>query len=118
VRELTEGGAPCVLEAVGTQPSLDLAIQIARPGGTVGFVGVPHTVGAIDLRHLFGENITLSGGVAPARAYIPLLLEELATGGREATPVLDLVIPRARLNEGFAAMDERTAIKVLLEVSD
>jgi threonine dehydrogenase-like Zn-dependent dehydrogenase len=56
--------------------------------------------------------------VAPARAYIPLLLEELATGGREATPVLDLVIPLARLNEGFAAMDERTAIKVLLEVSD
>ena len=118
IREMTGGGAPCVLEAVGTQPSVNLAVAVARPGGTVGYVGVPHTVGAIDLKSLFGNNITLAGGVAPARAYIPELLDELATGGREATAVLDMVIPLDRLGEGFAAMDQRTAIKVLVEVSD
>jgi threonine dehydrogenase-like Zn-dependent dehydrogenase len=118
VRELTAGGAQCVLEAVGTQPSMDLAIDIARPGGTIGFVGVPHTVGAIDLRQLLGNNVSLAGGVAPARAYIPMLLDELAAGGRDATAVLDMTVPLDRLSEGFAAMNGRTAIKVLLEVSD
>lgn len=118
VRELTRGGAHSVLEAVGTQSSMNLAIAVARPGGTVGFVGVPHTVGAINLRGLFGSNVTLAGGVAPARAYIPMLLDELAAGGREATPVLDTVIPLDQLGEGFRAMDQRRAIKVLLEVTD
>lgn len=118
VQEETSGGAQCVLEAVGTQPSMNLAINLARPGGTVGFVGVPHTVGAIDLRQLFSNNVSLAGGVAPARAYIPLLLDELAAGGHDATPVLDMTVPLDRLGDGFAAMDGRTAIKVLLEVSD
>lgn len=118
VREMTGGGATCVLEAVGTQPSMNLAIKVARPGGTIGFVGVPHTVGAIDLRGLFSNNISLAGGVAPARQYIPQLLDELAGGGRDATPVLDMTVPLDGLAEGFAAMDGRTAIKVLLEVSD
>ncbi|HVF06228.1 MAG TPA: zinc-dependent alcohol dehydrogenase family protein [Frankiaceae bacterium] len=117
VRELTGGGAESVLECVGAQSAMDLAIGAARPGGRVGFVGVPHEVGTVDLGRMFGENIALHGGVAPTRAYIPELLADVAAGRLDPSPVLDRVVPLDGVPDGYAAMDDRSAVKVLVELS-
>jgi threonine dehydrogenase-like Zn-dependent dehydrogenase len=117
IRELTRGGAQHVVEAVGNQESLDLAIGVARPGGTVSFVGVPHNVKTSPLPQIFFNNLALRGAVAPARAYIPRLTESLEAGRIDPSPVFDLASPLSEVAEGYAAMDERRAVKVLLKVS-
>lgn len=116
--ELTRGGAPHVVEAVGNQESLDLAVNVARPGGTVSFVGVPHNVKNPPMSTLFYNNLSLRGALAPAREYLPRLIESLAAGRIDPSPVLDLALPLSRVSDGYAAMDERRAVKVLLRVSE
>jgi alcohol dehydrogenase len=117
ILELTSGGAPHVVEAVGSQESLDLAAGVARPGGAVSFVGVPHHVKKAPIETIFYNNLSLAGGAAPVRAYLPLLIENLETGRIDPSPVLDLALPLDRVAEGYAAMDKRHAIKVLLTIS-
>ncbi|WP_371494151.1 zinc-dependent alcohol dehydrogenase family protein [Kitasatospora sp. NBC_00374] len=116
VRELTDGqGAAAVLEAVGTEESMRTAISIARDGGAVGFVGVPHGGSAgVDLGQMFGRNIALRGGVAPARAYIPELLADVLAGRLDPSPVFDLTVGLSEVPEAYAAMDERRALKALI----
>jgi threonine dehydrogenase-like Zn-dependent dehydrogenase len=116
VVEATRGGAECVLECVGAQSSMDLAIGVARPGGTVGYVGVPAQVSSIDIRTMFSNNVALHGGVAPARAYIPELLADVAAGTLDPSPVLDLTVSLDEVPAGYKAMDDRTAIKALVAV--
>jgi len=115
--ELTSGGAPHVVEAVGNQESLDLAVGVARPGGTVCFVGVPHNVKTPPLSEVLFGNLSLRGGACPARAYLPRLIASLEAGRIDPSPVLDLTLPLSGVADGYAAMDERRAIKVLLTVS-
>lgn len=115
--EMTSGGAESVLECVGAQSSMDVAIGVARPGGRVGFVGVPAQVGRIDVRRMFSNNVALHGGVAPARAYIPELLADVAAGRLDPSPVLDLTVDLDGVPGGYAAMDGRTATKVLVRFS-
>jgi threonine dehydrogenase-like Zn-dependent dehydrogenase len=116
VLDLTAGGAESVLECVGAQSSMDLAIGVARPGGRVGFVGVPAQVGTVDVRRMFSNNIALHGGVAPARAYLPELLADVAAGRLDPSPVFDLEVGLDGVPAGYAAMDGRTATKVLVAV--
>ncbi|MGN0063692.1 MAG: zinc-dependent alcohol dehydrogenase family protein [Nocardioides sp.] len=114
VRELTGGlGADAVLECVGTSESMDTAIDCARPGATVGFVGVPHGV-EIDAGRLFRRNVALAGGMAPVRAYLPQLLDLVLDGRIDPGQVFDSTIDLADVAEGYRAMDERRAIKVLV----
>lgn len=117
IRDLTSGGAPHVVEAVGNQASMDLAINVARPGGTISFVGVPHNVKSLPMREIFLNNLSLRGALAPARAYLSQLLASLEAGRIDPAPVFDLELPLSRVADGYAAMDERRAIKVLLTVS-
>ena len=116
VRELTRGGAESVLECVGAQAAMDTALAIARDGGTVGYVGVPHGIETLDLRSIFGRNVGLLGGVAPARAYIPELLADVVAGRIDPSPVLDLTVSLDDVPRGYAAMDSREAIKVMVTV--
>ena len=116
VRELTAGGVESVLECVGNQSAMDTAMGMARPGGRVGFVGVPHEVGRVDVGRMFSNNVALHGGVAPTRAYIPELLADVAAGRLDPTPVLDRTVGLADVPAGYAAMDDRSAIKVLVEL--
>ena len=116
VVEATRGGAEHVLECVGAQSSMDLAISAARPGGTVGYVGVPVQVEKVDVRRMFSNNVALRGGVAPARAYIPGLLADVAAGTLDPSPVLDLTVSLEDVPKGYAAMDSRAAIKALVAV--
>ncbi len=115
VRELTSGGAPHVLECLGTAQATQTAIAVCRPGGTVGHVGVPAE--PVNLMDLYDRNIAFRGGVAPVRAYIPELLEDVLAGRIDPSPVLDLTVTLGEVPEGYAAMDQRRAIKALVAVS-
>ncbi|WP_409484698.1 zinc-dependent alcohol dehydrogenase family protein [Arsenicicoccus dermatophilus] len=115
VRELTGGhGAHHVLECVGTKDSMAQAFASARPGGHVGFVGVPHG-GEAPMERMFRKNISLAGGMAPVRRYLPDLLRRVLCGAIEPGRVFDRTLPLDQVAEGYRAMDERRAIKVLLE---
>ncbi|GAA1535079.1 zinc-binding dehydrogenase [Nocardioides humi] len=114
VRELTDGvGADAVLECVGTGDAMTTAIGVARPGGGVGFVGVPHGV-ELPVRTLFEKNIGVRGGMAPVRRYLPELLALVQDRRIEPGRVFDLTLPLDEAPEGYRAMDERRAIKVML----
>ena len=115
ILDLTDGvGADAVLECVGTDAAMRTAFNIARPGSTVGFVGVPHGV-ELPIRRMFSKNIGLAGGMAPVRTYLPNLLDRVLRGRIDPGKVFDLTLPLEEVAEGYRAMDERRAIKVLLE---
>jgi threonine dehydrogenase-like Zn-dependent dehydrogenase len=115
VHELTGGlGAHSVLECVGLAQSMETAIGIARPGGAVGRVGVPQdeTMPASD--EAFYDNLMISGGPAPARAYVEELLPDILGGRIEPGRVFDRTLPLDELPEGYRAMNDREAIKVMI----
>jgi len=119
VRELTGGlGADAVLECVGTRQAFDTAVAVARPGGAVGYVGAPQDLdngyAPLPIRQLFSRNIAVGGGLAPVRAYLPELLADVLSGDLDPSPVFDLELPLEQAADGYRAMNDRTAIKVLL----
>lgn len=115
ILDLTRGvGADAVLECVGTDQAMTTAFAVARPGSTVGFVGVPHGV-ELPVRQMFARNVGLAGGMAPVRRYLPDLLDLTLSGAINPGLVFDLTLPLDEVAEGYRAMDERRAIKVLLE---
>ncbi|MEZ0580483.1 zinc-dependent alcohol dehydrogenase family protein [Nocardioides sp. MH1] len=115
VKEITQGiGADAVLECVGTDDSMGTAFAVARAGATVGFVGVPHGV-ELPVSRMFQKNIGLRGGIAPVRRYLPELLDLVVEGRIDPGKVFDLTLPMAESPEAYRAMDERRAIKVMLE---
>ncbi|WP_435748008.1 zinc-dependent alcohol dehydrogenase family protein [Nocardioides sp. SYSU DS0663] len=115
IKEITDGvGADAVLECVGTDQAMGTAFAVARPGATVGFVGVPHGV-ELPVRRMFQKNVGLAGGMAPVRRYLPDLLALVLDGTIDPGKVFDLTLPLDEVAEGYRAMDERRAVKVLLE---
>jgi threonine dehydrogenase-like Zn-dependent dehydrogenase len=115
IKELTDGiGADSVLECVGTEESLMQAIRSARPGGSVSYVGVPHGV-SLDGEQLFFAHVHLHGGPAPVRRYLSKLIKLVLDGKINPGKVFDLTLPLAQVAEGYRAMDERRAIKTLLQ---
>ncbi|MEU0090163.1 zinc-dependent alcohol dehydrogenase family protein [Kribbella sp. NPDC006257] len=114
VLELTDGvGADAVLECVGTDQSFKTAFEVARPGATVGFVGVPHGV-EVPVRTMFQRNVGLAGGVAPVRQYLPELMADVLSGAINPGLVFDAELPLKAVADGYLAMHERRSIKVLL----
>jgi threonine dehydrogenase-like Zn-dependent dehydrogenase len=115
VKELTGGlGAHSVIEAVGTQESMMQAIRSTRAGGHVGFVGVSHDV-QLPGRELFYSGVHLHGGPAPVRQYLPELIQLIWERTIDPGKVFDLTLPLEDAAEAYKAMDERRAIKVLLQ---
>jgi threonine dehydrogenase-like Zn-dependent dehydrogenase len=114
IKELTKDiGADAVLECVGTQESMKQAIHATRPGGHVGYVGVPHGVD-LNGEELFFSHVHLHGGPAPVRQYLPELIDLVWKGKINPGMVFDLTLPLDQVAEGYRAMDERRAIKTLL----
>ena len=114
IQELTRGvGGDAVLECVGTPEAMQQAIRSTRPGGTVGYVGVPHGV-QLDAQVLFFAHVRLFGGPAPVRRYLPELVELVLNRKIDPGKVFDLTLPLDQVAEGYRAMDERRAIKTLL----
>jgi threonine dehydrogenase-like Zn-dependent dehydrogenase len=115
-KELTDGlGAHSVVEAVGTQEAMMQAIHAARAGGHVGFVGVSHDV-AIPGGDLFMSGVHVHGGPAPVREYLPELIQLICDRKISPGRVFDLTLPLDKAAEGYQAMDERRAIKLLLQL--
>jgi len=116
VRELTGSyGVHSVLECVGLEQSMLTAVGIARPGGAVGRVGVPQDETMPASRRAFFDNVTVSGGPAPVRAYIEELLPDILEGRIEPGRVFDRVVRIDEVPEGYRAMNEREALKVMIE---
>ena len=115
VHDLLDGvGAGCVLECVGTKESMQQALDSARPGGRVGYVGVPNGGPELPIQQLFSSNVSVGGGVAPVRAYLDELLADVLEGSIDPGRVFDLQLPLEDVAEAYAAMDERRSIKTLL----
>jgi threonine dehydrogenase-like Zn-dependent dehydrogenase len=115
VTELLGGiGADAVLECVGTKESMQQAINATRPGGRVGYVGVPAGGAELPIRQLFSSNVSVGGGVAPVRGYIEELLADVRSGAIDPGRVFDLVLPLDEAPAAYAAMDERRSIKTML----
>jgi hypothetical protein len=116
VRELTRGfGAHSVLECVGTEQAILTAVSIARPGGAVGRVGVPHYEMIPAAQPTFYSNVTVGGGPAPVRAYIEELLPDVLEGRIEPGHVFDRVVGLDGVPDGYRAMNEREALKVMVK---
>ena len=117
VRELTDGlGAHSVLECVGHEESTLTALHSARPGGAVGRVGVPQEASISEGESTFFDNVTISGGPAPARAYMEELLPDVLEVRIEPGRVFDRVGSLKDVPEGYRAMNDREAIKVMIEL--
>ena len=115
VRELTGGyGVHSVLECVGLAQSMRTAIEITRPGGTVGRVGVPQDDATPASRLAFYHNVTVSGGAAPVRAYIEQLLPDVLEGRIEPGRVFDRVVGLNEIAKDYRMMNDRAAIKVMV----
>jgi threonine dehydrogenase-like Zn-dependent dehydrogenase len=116
VRELTGGlGAHSVLECVGSEPAIRTALSIVRAGGTIGRVGVPHYETLPDTRPVFYNNVTVSGGPAPVRAYIEELLPDILEGRIQPGLIFDRTVGLDAIPEAYRDMDARRALKVMLK---
>ena len=114
IKDLTHGiGVDSVLECVGTQDAMMQAIHCTRPGGAIGYVGVPDGV-ELDGVELFFSHVHLHGGPAPVRQYLPKLIDLVLNRKINRGKVFDLTLPLEQVAEGYRAMDERRAIKALL----
>ncbi len=115
VLSLTGGvGVDAALECVGTEQSIATAFAVARPGSTLGIVGVPH--GEVPFATTFFRNVGWRGGPAPARIYIPELLDEVLAGTINPGLVFDYETDLDHVADAYTAMDERRAIKSLVRV--
>jgi threonine dehydrogenase-like Zn-dependent dehydrogenase len=115
VKDLTDSyGADAVLECVGLDASMETAIEIARPGGAVGRVGVPQHEALPGARPSFFKNVTIGGGPAPVRAYIDELLPDVLEGRIDPGRVFDREVDLDGVPEGYRAMNDRESIKVLV----
>ena len=115
VRALTQGfGVHSVLECVGTEQAIRTAVEITRPGGAVGRVGVPHYEAIPAALPMFYKNLSVAGGPAPVRAYIGELLPDVIEGRIEPGRVFDRTVGLEAVPEGYRAMNAREALKVMV----
>ena len=103
------------LECVGTKESMEQAFNVTRGGGRIGFVGVPNGGAELDIWQMFARNIAVGGGMASARAHMEVLLPKVLSGEIEPGLVFDLTLPLEQAPQAYEAMDQRAAIKVLLD---
>lgn len=116
VMELTNGeGSHVVIEAVGHMPAYEQAYGVVRPGGVISRVGVPQYEQApVGFGSLFGKNARLAGGPAPVRAYLEQALQQVLAGDINPGRVFDRTISLDEVPEGYAAMNDRSALKVMI----
>ncbi len=117
-QELTDGGANHVLECVGAESSLETAAQVVRPGGNIGYVGVPHVESADFVQQLFFKNASFTGGPAPVRNYADELMNDVLQGTLDPSPIFTKTVDLDGVPEGYQAMDNREAVKVMVKLGE
>ncbi len=115
--ESDDSSANHVLECVGAESSLETAAGVIRPGGNIGYVGVPHVEDPTFLEPLFFSNASLTGGPAPVRAYAEELMENVLQGTLDPSPIFTKTVDLDSVPEGYQAMDEREEIKVMVRLN-
>lgn len=101
--DLTDGiSAESVLECVGMETSMSQAVGVCRPGGTIGYVGVPHSVN-FDGQQLFFKQQRMLGGPAPVRRFLPDLMDRVLQGRILPGKAFDLVLPIDQVAAGYKA---------------
>ena len=83
----------------------------------IGAVGVP-LYESFEYQTLFWKNVGIKGGVAPARQYIPELLEKVLAGDINPGLVFNYSTDLDHVADAYAAMDDRRAIKSLLLIGN
>jgi len=116
VRGLTDGGANRVLECVGAASALETAARVVRPGGNIGYVGVPHVESGDFVEQLFFKNASFTGGPATVRAYAEELMADVLQGTLDPSPIFTETVDLDGVPAGYRAMDEREAVKVMVKV--
>ncbi|RJT07090.1 zinc-dependent alcohol dehydrogenase family protein [Halococcus sp. IIIV-5B] len=116
VQELTYGGANHVIECVGAESSLETAAAVVRPGGNIGYVGVPHVEDPAFLEPLFFSNASFTGGPATVRNYADELMADVLQGTLDPSPIFTKTVDLDGVPEGYQAMDDREAIKVMVKL--
>lgn len=114
--EITGGGVPSVIECVGTKASMDATVKLVRPGGQIGYVGVPHGSEVLDLKGMFTKNVTLRGGLAPVQIYLAHLLPKVLDGSLDPSPMLDFAVSLDDIHTGYEAMNNREVIKAIVQL--
>jgi len=109
-------GVDCILECVGTTKSWETAFGAVRNGGNIGTVGLPYEIPDIPVSKIFWRNVGVKGGPAPAAHYIPELMPDVISGKLDVSAVFTMTVPLSNIAEGYKAMDERRAIKVLVKM--
>lgn len=118
LREINAGVlADHVVECVGQQQAFDTALSLVRPGGSLGFVGVPHGVEQLPPMRLFQNQTRIAGGVAPARRYLWQFVNDTYLGALDTSPLVDTVLPLSAVAAAYEAMDSSAALKVVLQIS-
>jgi alcohol dehydrogenase len=117
-RELTYGGANHVLECVGAESSLETAAEVVRPGGDIGYVGVPHVENPEFLSSLFFKNASFTGGPALGRKYADELMADVLQGTLDPSPIFTETVDLDGVPEGYRAMDNREAVKVMVKLDE
>jgi alcohol dehydrogenase len=115
---LTDGGANHVLECVGAESSLETAAQVVRPGGDIGYVGVPHVESADFVQQLFFKNASFTGGPAPVRSYADELMADTLQGTLDPSPIFTKTVDLDSVPEGYQAMADREAVKVMVKLGE
>ena len=105
-----------VVECVGMQSAFDTAVELVRPGGSMGFVGVPHGVETLAPMRIFNKGMRIAGGTAPARKYLPGLVAAVYEGTLDPSPLIDATFALADVARGFEAMHTGAALKVMIEI--
>lgn len=100
---------------MGNEVAFNQALSCVRPGGHLSFVGVPHGV-SLDMSRMFAAEVHMFGGPAAVRNYLPTMINLIMSGTINPGAVFDMVLPLEQAAEGYAAMDERRATKVMLTV--
>lgn len=116
IQELTYGGANHVIECVGAESSLETAAAVVRPGGDIGYVGVPHVENPAFLEPLFFSNASFTGGPATVRNYADELMMDVLQGTLDPSPIFTKTVDLDGVPEGYQAMDDREAIKVMVKL--
>lgn len=117
-QELTYGGANHVLECVGAESSLETAAEVVRPGGEIGYVGVPHVENADFVEQLFFKNASFTGGPAPVRNYADELMADVLQGTLDPSPIFTKTVDLDGVPEGYQAMADREAVKVMVRLDE
>jgi alcohol dehydrogenase len=112
-------GADVSIEAVGTGPTFELAVKLARPGGRIANIGVHGHAALLHLEQQWARDITITTGLVDASS-VPTLMRLVATGQLDARQFVTHRFGMSEFEQAYAVFGDPAsgALKVLLTRDD